>query len=209
MDHSTRIKFCGMTNLADALLAVQLGVDAIGFIFYPKSSRAVTMEKAKIIMDALPPFVCSAGVFVNEKPEKIEQILQYTSLDLLQFHGDETAKECERYQKPYIKAIQMATGVNLEQIAATHQQARGFLLDTFQTDGYGGSGKCFSWAQVPRDFKRPLILAGGLNPDNVAEAILACHPYAVDVVSGIESAPGIKSFAKMERFVEEVRKSSS
>lgn len=200
----TRIKICAMTRVADALLAAELGVDAIGLIFYAPSSRFVSIAQALQIINALPAFVTAVGVFVNASPEYIHPILAQVPLGLLQFHGQETAEECRSYGRPYIKAVSMQPAVNLKQIAETYSDAKALLLDTHKTAQPGGTGETFDWALVPKNFSMPLILAGGLTPENVACAIAQVRPYAVDVVSGVEVEKGLKSAEKMRRFVQAV-----
>lgn len=200
----TRVKFCGITQLSDALEAVRLGVDALGFVFYPPSPRNIEINKAAEIISQLPAFVSCVGLFVNSEPEIVEQVLQSTSLDTLQFHGDESREECEQYGWPYLKAVRMKQDINLETVALDYSSASAILLDTYSKGTPGGTGEAFDWARVPASLSKPIILAGGLSVANVANAIQTVNPYAVDVSGGIEQAKGIKDAAKMAAFVKEV-----
>jgi len=206
----TRIKFCGITQLSDALEAVRLGVDALGFVFYPPSPRYIDIKKAVEIMQQLPAFVSCVGLFVNSPQELIQQVLQSTSIDTLQFHGDETVEECQRYGKPYLKAIRMKQDINLELAAKHYSSASALLLDTYEQGVPGGTGETFDWKRIPSSLSIPIILAGGLSIDNVATAIQTVNPYGVDVSGGIEQVvdqvqvKGVKDAAKMAAFVKEV-----
>jgi len=204
----TRIKFCGITRLSDALEAVRLGVDALGFVFYPPSPRNIEVDQAAEIMRQLPAFVSCVGLFVNSTEAQIDQVLQSTSIDVLQFHGDETAGQCqqlsERFNKPYLKAVRMKPDVDLESVATDYASAAGLLLDTYQQGTPGGTGEAFDWERVPATLSKPVVLAGGLSAGNVTAAIQTVRPYAVDVSGGIEQAKGIKDAAKMAAFVNEV-----
>jgi len=201
----TRIKFCGLTRLDDVRAAVELGVDAIGFVLTKKSRRCVDPAQARALRDALPPFVSAVALFMDDDPAWIEQAITTLRPDLLQFHGAESAAFAERFDRPYLKAIPMASIVDVAAFAAGHPHARGFLLDSHALGAAGGSGEAFDWTRVPRDFARPLVLAGGLDAGNVAQAIALARPCAVDVSSGIESAPGIKDASKMRAFVAAAR----
>ena len=200
----TRVKYCGITRPEDALIAAQLGVDAIGLVFYPPSPRAVSIEQALEVIAAVPAFVTIVALFVNHEVAEVETVLTELQIDLLQFHGDETAEQCERYDWPYIKAVRMQEGVDLLNISAHHAQARGLLLDSYQAGVAGGTGQTFDWARIPDELGCPVILAGGLAPDNVATAIEQVQPFAVDVSGGIESAKGIKDAEKMKAFMRSV-----
>jgi len=199
-----RVKICGITRVEDALVASRLGADAIGLVFYGQSHRAVTIEAASAIAQALPPFVAKVGLFVNAAEAEVRGVLEKVPLDILQFHGDESPAECARYGRPYIKAFRMREGLDLNRLAEDHAHASAFLLDSFTPDVWGGSGRSFDWSLVPRGFKRPFILAGGLTPDNVTEAIAAVRPYAVDVSGGVEQSKGVKDPDKMRAFIEGV-----
>jgi phosphoribosylanthranilate isomerase len=198
------IKICGLTRPEDVDAAVAVGADAVGFVFYPPSPRAVTPETAARLARRLPPFVASVGLFVNAAEAEIEAALAEVPLTLLQFHGDETPAECERWRRPYLKAARVRPGLDLPQYAASFALARGLLLDTF-TESYGGGGKTFDWSLVPPDSPLPIILSGGLTPENVGEAIRRVRPSAVDVSSGVESAKGIKDHQRMADFIAAAR----
>ena len=202
----TRVKICGITRAEDAQTAARLGADAIGLVFHGASPRNVTIGQAQALLHRLPPFVTRVGLFVDADPGHIEQILDSVPLDILQFHGQERATECSRYGKPYIKAIHMKAGLSLQQEIECYTEAAGILLDTYSNSAAGGSGETFDWTQVPPDMGCPVILAGGLDADNVATAIQQVHPYAVDVSSGVESSKGIKDAEKMAAFINEVNK---
>lgn len=196
----TRIKICGLTRKQDVLAAVGAGADAIGFVFYAPSPRHVSIPRAEALMALVPPFVTVVGLFVNADGKVVEEALDRLPISLLQFHGDEGEAECARFGRPYIRAVRMREGVDLLKYAACFPSARGFLLDAF-VDGYGGGGKVFDWSLVPAHFDRPLILSGGLDPDNVGEAVRRIHPWAVDVSSGVEISKGIKDAEAISRFI--------
>lgn len=200
-----RIKFCGITRVEDACAAAELGVDAIGLVFTRRSKRFLGLAQARAIRDALPPFVAATALLMDDDAAWIAEVSDAVQPDLLQFHGSESADQCERFGRRYLKAVPMASVRDVRGYAAAHPRASGFLLDSHARGGAGGTGERFDWQRVPRDLDRPLILAGGLDADNVAEAIRIAQPYAVDVSSGIESAPGIKDLEKMRRFVAAVR----
>jgi phosphoribosylanthranilate isomerase len=201
----TRVKICGITRPEDALVAAQFGADAIGLVFYQKSPRSVTIEQAQIIMQALPAFVTTVGLFVNAKASLVYEILAELPLDLLQFHGDELPEYCQQFAKPYIKALRMSPNINLQTAAQDYTKAKALLLDTYVKGVAGGTGKVFDWQQVPANLSKPIILAGGLNPDNVNQAISTLHPYAVDVSGGVESSKGIKNADKIAAFIKGVQ----
>lgn len=200
----TRIKICGLTRAEDVCAAVEHGADAIGFVFYPPSPRAISFDRAAELVALLPPFVTSVGLFVNPEAAFVSEALSRLPLQLLQFHGDESDADCARYGRPWIKAARMRPGVDLLEFSTLHPGARGILLDAF-VDGYGGGGKTFDWSLIPAGFGRPLILSGGLDADNVGEAVRRVRPWAVDVSSGVESAKGIKDAAKIAAFIAGVR----
>ncbi|MGB6976794.1 MAG: phosphoribosylanthranilate isomerase [Gammaproteobacteria bacterium] len=202
------VKMCGMTRAEDALFAAQLGVHAIGLIFYESSPRAVSISQAKTIIDSLPPFITTVGVFVDPTFEYVQKLLNTISLDLLQFHGQERAADCRRYGKPYIKTIAMRDSLDWS-VLDEYTDAKGLLLDTYSAEMVGGTGHVFDWRQIQKQkINKPIILAGGLTPENVAQAIRQVHPYAVDVTTGVEAAKGIKDHNKMQRFMREVRNAS-
>ncbi|HJW03545.1 MAG TPA: phosphoribosylanthranilate isomerase [Azospira sp.] len=200
----TRIKICGLTREADVLAAVTAGADAIGFVFYPKSPRYVSPERAAQLAALLPPFVSAVGLFVNAAPEAVESTLAQVPLHVLQFHGDETESECRRYSRPYLKAARMRADLDLVQYAASYPSAQAILLDAF-VEGYGGGGEAFDWSLIPQNLARPIVLSGGLTADNATEAVRRVRPAAVDVSSGVEVAKGIKDPAKIRAFVAAVR----
>lgn len=202
--HRTRIKICGITRVRDALDAVRLGADAIGLVFYPPSPRNVDLVRAREIAGAVPPFVTVVGLFVNERPQRIAEVLATVPLNLLQFHGDETQAQCLAAGRPYVKAARMRPDLDLVEYARSFPTAQGLVLDAF-VDGYGGSGKTFDWSLIPQSIPLPVVLSGGLTGDNVAEAIRRVRPWAVDCSSGVESARGIKDATKIAQFISRVR----
>jgi phosphoribosylanthranilate isomerase len=201
----TRIKICGLTREQDVLTVAQHGADAIGLIFYEHSPRHVSLAQAARLARVLPPFVTTVGLFVNAQPAFVREVLAAVPLDVLQFHGDETPAYCEQFDKPYLKAIRVKAGVDLLQCAADFHSARGLLLDAYVEGIPGGTGAKFDWALIPDNLEIPVILSGGLDADNVAAAIRQVRPYAVDVSSGVEASKGIKSAAKIARFMQEVK----
>ncbi|MDX2217845.1 MAG: phosphoribosylanthranilate isomerase [Burkholderiales bacterium] len=200
-----RIKICGITRVEDALLAAELGAHAVGFVFHPGSPRAVTPQAAARIAAALPAFISVVGLFVNASPANIREAAEVVPLDLLQFHGDEAPEACSGYGRRYIKAVRMAPGVDLVKCAAEFHQSAGLLLDAHVAGAWGGTGQRFDWARVPKGLAKPVILSGGLSPENVADGIRAVRPVAVDVSSGVESAPGIKDPEKLKAFIHEAQ----
>ncbi len=200
----TRIKICGITRPEDGVAVAEARGDAIGLVFYGPSPRSVTIEQAQAIVAALPPFVTVVGLFVNASDDEIRNVLDAVPLGLLQFHGDEPAGLCGGYGIPYIKALRMVPGLDVAATAALYQDAQGVLLDAYSPGVAGGTGEVFDWEAVPEGLKKPIILAGGLTPLNVSEAIAQVHPYAVDVSGGVEAAKGIKDAAKIAAFVDAV-----
>ena len=198
---TTRIKICGITRPEDGLLAANAGVDAIGLVFYPKSPRAVTIEQAQAICAVLPPFVSVVALFVDAEHFEIEDVLADVPVDLLQFHGSETPAQCQAFKKPYIKAIRMKDDADLTDAVVQYRTARGLLVDTYNPNEAGGTGEVFDWDRVPDGLDTPIILAGGLEPANVAVAIQQMNPYAVDVSSGVEVSKGLKDAEKIRAFV--------
>jgi phosphoribosylanthranilate isomerase len=190
--------------VVDAINAVNLGADAIGLVFYDKSPRAVSLDQAREIALAIPPFVNKVGLFVDATADNINSVLDQVPLDILQFHGDETAEQCRAYSKPYIKAVRMHEKVDLISSESCYSDAIALLLDAYNKDIRGGTGESFDWSKVPDNIEKPVILAGGLTADNVAEAIRQVLPYAVDVSSGVETDKGIKDATKIEAFIREV-----
>jgi phosphoribosylanthranilate isomerase len=202
----TRVKICGITRVEDALSAANAGADAIGLVFYAASPRSVTIEQAQKIVAALPPFVSVVGLFVNAAKAEIESVLSQVKLDILQFHGDETPTDCEQINMPYFKAIRVKPDTNLLQYALEFKSAKALLLDAFSDTAYGGTGQQFDWNLIPpklvKALTKPVILAGGLTSENVAQAIQQVQPYAVDVSGGVELAKGIKDAAKIAAFMQ-------
>lgn len=203
-----RSKICGITRMEDALAAVEAGADAIGFVFYAKSPRAVTVQQARAIIAGLPPFVTIVGLFVNASACELNETLDAVPLDLLQFHGDETPEECAGYHRPYIKALRVKAGDDIAASCAAYAGASGILLDAYVEGIPGGTGEAFDWSLIPQGLSKPIILAGGLCADNVAQAIAQVRPYAVDVSGGVEQAKGIKDSGKIHAFMQAVRSSS-
>jgi phosphoribosylanthranilate isomerase len=199
-----RSKICGITRIEDALAAVEAGADAIGLVFYAKSPRAVSIEQAAAILQALPPFVTTVGLFVDMPRDELQQLLQRLPLDLLQFHGDELPADCEGHGRPYIKALRVRPGEDVSAAMAPYSGARGILLDTFVEGVPGGTGASFDWSLVPENAGKPIILAGGLDAGNVAAAIRQVRPYAVDVSGGVEASKGIKDAGKIRAFIQAV-----
>lgn len=200
----TRVKICGLTQPDAAVAAAELGVDAVGLVFYEHSPRRLSPDHARTIVAALPPFVSVVGLFLDAPAATVEQILAAVALDVLQFHGTEEHAYCMSFRRPYIKAVPMGAGVDAISYARAYPDAAGFLFDSNRLGQAGGSGRTFDWQRVPQDLGRPIVLAGGLNVGNVAAAITATCPWAVDVSSGVESTPGIKDPALMSAFCREV-----
>lgn len=205
----TRIKVCGITRAEDARTVAASGADAIGLVFYAKSPRHVSAEQAAQLVAALPPFVTTVGLFVDADAAFVREVLAAVPLDVLQFHGDETPEYCAQFGRPYLKAIRVRAGVDLLQCAAQFSTARALLLDAYVAGVPGGTGATFDWGLIPRQLPLPVILSGGLDAENVAEAIERVRPYAVDVSSGVEAAKGIKDAAKVAAFVKEVKRVDS
>lgn len=202
---NTRIKICGITRVEDALLAVRLGAHAIGLVLHAPSRRLVTPAQARAIVDALPPFIQTVGLFVNAPRETVAGILDEVPIDILQFHGEETPEDCRGYGRRYLRAVRMAPGVDLVECAVRFSDASALLLDAHVAGAYGGTGHTFDWSRIPGDLTLPVVLSGGLNVGNVAQGVRQVRPFAVDVSSGVESAPGIKDADKLQAFINEVR----
>lgn len=200
----TRVKICGITRPEDALVAVDLGVDALGLVFYAPSLRNVTIATAADIARQIPAFVSVVGLFVNAEPSFVEEVIANVGLSLLQFHGDETPEDCERFGLPYIKAIRVKADTNLVQYARDFTSAKALLLDTYTEGVAGGTGQMFDWNLIPSALPKPVILAGGLQANNVAQAIRQVKPYAVDVSGGVEATKGIKDAQKIAAFMQQV-----
>ena len=202
----TRIKICGITRREDAVAAVACGADALGLNCYERSPRFVEPGRLGELVRGLPPFVTPVLLFVDASPDRVHACLAEVPQAVLQFHGDEAAADCDRFGRPYLRAVRMGEGVDLLDCARSFPSAAALLADA-PTAGYGGSGMTFDWGRLPEPRLRtlPLILAGGLNDGNVSDAIAKVRPFAVDVSSGVESAPGIKSSERMQRFCAAVR----
>jgi phosphoribosylanthranilate isomerase len=196
---------CGMTRVDDVICAIDLGVDAIGLIFYEKSPRAVNLMKAESLLKNIPPFITVTAVVVNPDPALVKDILYYLPVQLLQFHGDEPSAFCQAFKKNYIKALQVKNPEQIRQACVQFETAKALLLDTPSEITYGGTGRVFDWGVIPAALPMPIILSGGLNSENIESAIQKCRPYAVDVSSGIEATPGIKDHQKMKQFMQAVR----
>lgn len=204
MNARTRVKFCGITQPHDAEVAARLGADAVGLILAPESPRFITLAQAAIIRRRLPPFVQAVALFRNAAADAVQHALDQLEPDLLQFHGDEDPAFCASFGRPYLRAVPMKDAGDLAQWERRFAAASALLLDAHGAGEPGGQGRSFDWHSIRA--QRPFVLAGGLGPDNVGAAIQAARPYAVDVSSGIEQAPGVKDVEKMRRFIEEVRK---
>lgn len=196
-----QVKICGITTSEDARDAVAAGADALGLVFYAKSPRSVTAEQAAVIARAVPPFVTLVGLFVDAASAEVEDILARVPLNLMQFHGSESADDCEQFRRPYIKALRMKDDLDVLAAMAGHPAARGFLLDAYRPGVPGGTGESFDWQRVPRGSGQQIVLAGGLTPDNVARAIDEARPQAVDVSGGVEISPGHKDPHKVAAFI--------
>ncbi len=202
----TRLKICGITSVEDAIYAAESGADAIGLVFYDPSPRAVTVEQAGEIVAALPPFITTVGLFVDAEPDFVNEVLAAVPLDLLQFHGDESQDYCASFVRPYMKAIRMREGVDLQQESTRYATARALLVDAYQPGVPGGTGETFDWERIPVDLDKPLVLAGGLNADNIESAIRKVQPWAVDVSGGVERERGVKDHLKVYRFIDNVKR---
>jgi len=207
--HRTRVKICGITRPEDGVAVAESGADAIGLVFYRRSPRAVDPAQARQIVAALPPFVTAVGLFVDAEPEEVRAVLNAVPLGLLQFHGRESRDYCAQFGRPYLKAIPMREGVNLAAEARTYADATALLLDTHKADLPGGTGARFDWERIPARLAQRLILAGGLDPDNVEGAIRAVHPYGVDVSSGVEASKGLKDHNKIAAFMRGVERADA
>lgn len=207
--HRTRIKFCGITRAIDAGRAVELGVDAIGLIFAARSPRRLEVAQARELRAALPPFVTTVALVMDAEPASLRGIVDRVKPHLVQFHGSEAPEDCSRAGVAYLKVVPMAIPEGAAIYAARYPDAAGYVFDSHGAGEPGGSGRSFDWSLLPRTLKRPLILAGGLTPDNVFDAVRAVRPWAVDVSSGIESEPGIKDEQRMRRFVDAVREADA
>jgi phosphoribosylanthranilate isomerase len=201
----TRIKICGITSVEDAQLAVASGADAIGLVFYAPSPRAVSVEQAAIIADSVPPFVTVVALFVDELVEEINRILASVAINLIQFHGEETPEFCRQFSRPWVKALRVKPGMDIAAACNGYAGASGVLLDSWQEGVPGGTGKTFDWHLAPGGLPLPMVLAGGLNDENVGAAIAQLRPDAVDVSGGVEQSPGVKDAGKISNFIAAVR----
>lgn len=201
--YRTRVKICGITNIDDANIAISAGADAIGFVFYEQSPRNVSIETVREITNKISPFVNCVGLFVDAEQELVNEVLETTGIDTLQFHGQETEEACALYNRPYIKAIRMDAGICLPDVISEFTSAKALLLDTYVKGTPGGTGKSFDWRLIPKELSKPIILAGGLDETNVRDAISQVHPFAVDVSGGVEREKGIKDPDKIKKFISE------
>ncbi|MBL4826561.1 MAG: phosphoribosylanthranilate isomerase [Spongiibacteraceae bacterium] len=202
----TRVKICGITRSEDALAAVAAGADAIGLVFWEPSSRAVSIEQAAKICAQLPVFVSVVALIVNAERERVEQIIDKLPISVLQFHGDESPDFCRSFKLPYIKAIRVRPELDLDTEIKRYRDARGMLLDAFRKGMPGGTGESFDWELIPKEQRSQIILAGGLNADNVQQAVIQLRPFAVDVSGGLEFSPGQKDSQKISEFIRCVNK---
>lgn len=200
-----RTKICGFTRPEDARIAAELGVDAVGLVFYEKSKRFVTVGQARKIVDALPPFVSVVALFVNATEARIREILAQVPIDVIQFHGDETPEFCRRFERPYIKAVRVRHAADIQTACGQFPDARAVLFDAHVDGEYGGTGKSFDWHMLSGQSNGRWILSGGLTPENVAEAVRITGAQIVDISSGVESAAGVKSAEKMAAFIQNVQ----
>jgi phosphoribosylanthranilate isomerase len=197
----TRVKVCGITKKEDALLAADLGVDALGFVFYKDSPRYIDPGKVGEITSALHPFILRVGLFVNSNEDAVRDSIKKSKINFLQFHGDESEKYCNQFNLPYIKSISMKDGVNLLECCSEYRSASALLLDTYNKKLKGGTGEVFDWKKIPNNLSSPLIIAGGLNPENIENLIKLVNPFCVDVSGGVEINKGIKDKEKMKKFM--------
>src|SRR6056300_1477546 len=201
-----KIKICGLTDPENSKQIASLDIHAIGLVFFNESPRAVSIEQANEIIQELPPFINKVGLFVNASSNFVDQVLNSVNIDTIQFHGDESSSDCSQFQMPFIKAIRMREGTNLLSQAEEFSSASGLLLDSFEEDSYGGTGKSFDWNHIKNNLDLPIILAGGLNKDNVMSAIERTQPYAIDISSGVEVEKGIKDIEKIKEIISLTRR---
>ena len=204
-----RIKICGITTLEDAKAAIELGADALGFVFYPPSPRHIELQTAAEISHQLPPFITTTALFVDSSRQQIKTILNTARIDCLQFHGNEHAKDCEGYNRPWIKAIRMKADIDLIEQRQIYKNASALLLDTYVKGIAGGTGEKFPWQLIPESLRSEIILAGGLTTENVCQAVKTVQPWAVDVSGGVEKEKGMKDHVKIAQFIKEVRAGES
>jgi phosphoribosylanthranilate isomerase len=201
-----RIKICGLTKQEDVQSAVSLGADALGFVFYHASPRAVSIKDAASLIKSLPPFVTTVGLFVNATANEVNDAIKHCALDLLQFHGNETPDYCKQFSRPYIKAIRVSSQHDIIKASKLYHGAKALLLDAFVEGVEGGTGKSFDWSLIPEFISLPWVLAGGLTEKNIYQCLKDVHPYAVDVSSGVERSLGLKDVNKMQHFIKEVHR---
>jgi phosphoribosylanthranilate isomerase len=202
----TRVKICGITRIEDGLAAARAGADAIGLVFYPNSPRYIEPEQAARIAAALPPFVSKVALFVNAPAEEIGEVLRQVPIDLIQFHGNECPDYCGEHGRPWLKAIRMKEGTDLLEERQKYSAATGLLVDSYRPGVPGGTGETFNWSLIPQAIAGDIILAGGLNPQNVREAVSSVRPWAVDVSGGVEASRGIKDAESIEQFIRGVQR---
>lgn len=200
----TRIKICGITRKGDALEAIRLGADALGFVFYEKSTRLLSIEQACAVAAGLPPFISRVALFLDADPGYVNEVIKRFRPDVLQFHGDESPESCEAAGLPYIKSVPMGSAASPRDYLERYTGASAVLFDSHAVGAAGGSGERFDWSRIPAGLQHPVVLAGGLKPENVAEAVRQVRPFAVDVSSGVEAQPGIKDHGLMADFIREV-----
>jgi len=200
-----KIKICGLTDPENSKQIASLDIHAIGLVFFNESPRAVLIDQANEIIQEIPPFINKVGLFVNANSNFVDQVLNSVNIDTIQFHGDESSSDCSQFQMPFIKAIRMREGINLLSQAEEFSSASGLLLDSFEEDSYGGTGKSFDWNLIKNNLDLPIILAGGLNKDNIMSAIEKTQPYAIDISSGVEVDKGIKDIEKTKEIIEIVK----
>ncbi|OPX56627.1 phosphoribosylanthranilate isomerase [Oceanospirillum multiglobuliferum] len=197
----TRVKICGITRIEDALDAITFGADALGFVFYPPSPRYITPEAAAEIIQQLPPFITTVALFVDEPASEVSRISLLTQVDLLQFHGSESAQFCQQFQRPWIKALRVKDAETVHTAITEYSTARALLLDSYRAGVPGGTGETFNWELIPKNCPLPIILAGGLTPENIQTAVEQIRPYGVDVSGGVEARKGVKDPVKIDAFI--------
>ena len=202
--NKVRIKICGLTRTQDVQSAVIAGADALGFVLYAPSPRAVTSSQASELIQAVPAFVTTVALFVNETAIEVERVLKECPFDLLQFHGDESPEYCRQFNRPYMKAIRVRSAQDIHDAVQQYPDAKALLLDAYVENLPGGTGQAFDWRLIPQ-LSVPWVLAGGLNANNVADALIQVQPYAVDISGGVEASKGIKDEQKIKDFINEVR----
>lgn len=205
---TVRVKICGITSPEQALMAQKSGADAIGLVIYEKSPRYVDIEQAKDIRAVISKSTLAIALLVNPSESLVKQVITQVKPDYIQFHGDETPEFCQQFNFPFIRAVRMRDGLNIDAEVAAYKADGGFLFDAWSDDLYGGTGHSFDWSRLPSTTDYKLILAGGLNPNNVAEAVAKTSPYMVDVSGGVEASPGIKDAGKVEAFISEAKKTT-